>query len=628
MANAKITDLAFELLHQIMLLVPHRMSRSYPSTTTSRLIGKDWGYPLREESNQLRTLAPLRTTCRAFDAAIQPILFSELTLDCLYTRLDIVEHQLSCFAEDNVSGPWNHYTRKLRIVNLDPCYDKTPSGGGVQYWEEYLSREQREQVGEMKMLIEERLLLGLRRGLPKLESLRWFVRTTDPVEQLVAHFSQLPCLESIELVFWNDKVFPGFPLDAFTNLTKLELFFFHDQEEVRLDNAWVDNARVLFQRLQKAIEASPALEQLALGKRFRYETYTYPELKNWPMFPNDLLLGSGNLRKLALRRFDLAEGFSTIPTTTKFYSTLFTHLPSLTSVDFTGSGYDTQQAIWRALLHSDVVLLTSIRVDYVNDSLIAYISQPKIPLESLTLILERLSLDDDLDWEGNANLARRVYRTVLEVHSGRLRCLDVQASGQTLWGVETASPGEGAGEGSVEHFEPRDAPVLLEETFLFKCQQLRSLGLVIDFQRALTATKMSLIPGAIEKRVTQFLRQMVAHMPQLDTVTIYPPERYSYGSFSDEAREKTREAIQAFTVTEKDRANAHFDVIFEESRYELRRDETSDGIDWAGDKVEETSIGSRWRFVDIDAEWDEEEAEEENREWFNAQARDELPGVF
>ena len=99
---------------------------------------------------------------------------------------------------------------------------------------------------------------------------------------------------------------------------------------------------------------------------------------------------------------------------------------------------------------------------------------------------------------------------------------------------------------------------------------------------------------------------MFAHMPQLDTVTIYPPERYSYGSFSDEARRETREAIQAFSVTEKDRANAHFDVIFEESRYELRRDVVADAIDCVGGEAEETSTGSQWRFVDINAEWEEE----------------------
>jgi hypothetical protein len=93
----------------------------------------------------------------------------------LYTRLDIIDHQLSCF-EDNiniVSGPWNHYTRKLRIVNLDACYDRKPSGGGVQYWGEYFNQEQREQAEEMKMMIEERLVPALRNGLPKLESLRW-----------------------------------------------------------------------------------------------------------------------------------------------------------------------------------------------------------------------------------------------------------------------------------------------------------------------------------------------------------------------------------------------------------------------------------------------------------------------
>jgi hypothetical protein len=80
-------------------------------------------------------------------------------------------------------------------------------------------------------------------------------------------------LGSLEIVFWHDKGFPDFPLDAFSNLTKIELFFFHEQDEVKIDNAWVDNARVLFQRLQKA---SPSLESLKLGKRFRHEIYVDP----------------------------------------------------------------------------------------------------------------------------------------------------------------------------------------------------------------------------------------------------------------------------------------------------------------------------------------------------------------
>jgi hypothetical protein len=178
------------------------------------------------------------------------------------------------------------------------------------------------------------------------------------------------------------------------------------------------------------------------------------------------------------------------------------------------------------------------RVDYVNNSLVTYISQPKAPLESLTLLLERFNLDDDLDWDANVNLARRMYTTVLEVHSGRLKHLDVQAPGQTFWWLEclthpsqtqqvpasSTSPAPAAapsdvesassivdaatlGGDSEEPFEPRDTPVLLEETSLFQCQQLRSLGLVMGLQRALTATKLSLAPGAIEKRVVSSLLQ-------------------------------------------------------------------------------------------------------------------------
>ncbi|KAJ2922802.1 hypothetical protein H1R20_g14311, partial [Candolleomyces eurysporus] len=626
MANAKITDLAFELLHQIMLLVPHREPTAY-SLTASSSLGREWGYPLREDSDQLHKLACLRRTCRAFDAAIQPILFSELTLDCLYTRLDIVDHQLSCF-EDNVNGPWNHCTRKLRIVNLDPCYDKKPSGGGVQYWEEYLNQEQRDQAGEMKTMIQERLLPSLRDGLPNLESLRWFVRIGDPVEQLVAHFSQLPSLASLELVFWNDKVFPDFPLDAFSNLTRIDLFFFHDEEDVRIDDVWVGNARALFQRLDKVVKASPSLTSLKLARRYRYDASQDGRV----LFPGDFLLSpsSRNLRHLTLHRFDLANS----------YPKLLHNLTSLTSVDLTECRYETESIFWHALLKSDI-LLTSIRLDYVNANLITYISQPKVPLESLTLLLERFQLCDDLDWEENKNLAHKTYTTVLEVHSGTLKHLDIQATGQTFWWLEclnplsptlpapraaSASHSAPLGLDSDERFEPNDAPVLLEESSLFQCQRLRSLGLVIDFQRALTAQKLGLVPGAIKERVIAFLKQMVVCMPLLETVTIYAPDRLAHQGLSHSVRASIHEAIQDFSVTEKDHIHVQFNVIFEDSRYELHRDLSND-TKCQDDKDKHASL--QWRFVDINAELDEEEEEEEedgegldegeDREVFNEQ---------
>jgi hypothetical protein len=130
---------------------------------------------------------------------------------------------------------------------------------------------------------------------------------------------------------------------------------------------------------------------------------------------------------------------------------------------------------------------------------------------------------------------------------------------------------------------------------------------------------------------TAFLKQTLARIPQLDTVTIYRPVRFAYGIFSDEAREKTREAIQNFIVTEKDRTDACFDVIFEESRYELRR-----GAECANGESENPAL--QWRFVGINAEsdeeiWEEDEDEEDevdevDREAFNVHARDELPNLF
>lgn len=115
-------------------------------------------------------------------------------------------------------------------------------------------------------------------------------------------------------------------------------------------------------------------------------------------------------------------------------------------------------------------------------------------------------------------------------------------------------------------------------------------------------------------------------MPQLDVVTIHVPDRINYASFSQTAGTSIRKVIQDFMVGEKDRKNVRFDIIFEESRYGLRKDIPNDF-----DPTEDEGVSSRmsWRFIDINAESDMEEDDEEfDDELFNEHVRDELPNVF
>lgn len=128
------------------------------------------GCPLRETSDRYRRLAPLRTICSAFDDAIQPVLFSEVVIDCLYTRLDIVRSQFESLSMG--TGPWRRFTKSLKVVNLNPCYDRRPSGGGVQYWKDYLGQEQRDSAYDMEELVQTSLLPAIRNGFPDLGALR------------------------------------------------------------------------------------------------------------------------------------------------------------------------------------------------------------------------------------------------------------------------------------------------------------------------------------------------------------------------------------------------------------------------------------------------------------------------
>ena len=126
---------------------------------------------MKETTDRYRRIAPLRTICRAFDDAVQPILFSEVLIDCLHTRLDIVQSQFESLSSGE--GPWGRCARSLKIVNLDPCYDRRPSGGGVQYWMEYFGEEQRGDAYAMEELIRTRLIPSIRTGFPNLEAVRF-----------------------------------------------------------------------------------------------------------------------------------------------------------------------------------------------------------------------------------------------------------------------------------------------------------------------------------------------------------------------------------------------------------------------------------------------------------------------
>ena len=120
-----------------------------------------------------RDLAQLRLSCKAFDRAVQPVLFSEISIDCEYTRTSIVRAQLSSLAEDT-DGPWRLYTKKLNIITLDPTFNRErigdPTTDSLHHWEQDISGWKSENVKEMKAIIAQFLPTALK-SLPNVHTL-------------------------------------------------------------------------------------------------------------------------------------------------------------------------------------------------------------------------------------------------------------------------------------------------------------------------------------------------------------------------------------------------------------------------------------------------------------------------
>lgn len=182
LSTAKITDLPFELLENIIDFIPYTEKTPLPNGTVNLDFADEVGCQFKGKTNRHRILAPLRQTCHAFDEVVQPILFSEITLDCLHSRLEIVRLQISSLANEK-DGPWRKWTKTLKILNLDPCYDGRPSDGGWQYWIGYLNAEQRKSVEDVREIVSEDLVPSLQTSLPELESVIWFARSGDPIHE-------------------------------------------------------------------------------------------------------------------------------------------------------------------------------------------------------------------------------------------------------------------------------------------------------------------------------------------------------------------------------------------------------------------------------------------------------------
>ncbi|KAJ3530291.1 hypothetical protein NMY22_g8633 [Coprinellus aureogranulatus] len=587
-----ISDLALEILQEIISLIPHTCPTQDPPPTS--FSSTEVGYPLKESSDRYRKLAPLRTTCHAFDDAIQPVLFSEVVIDCLHTRIGIIRSQFASLASGR--GPWKRYTKSLKIVNLDPCYDRRPSGGGVQYWVDYLSPEQRDAVYEMQELVSTSFLPSIRNAFPELEALSWFVRVGGPVQDLVDHFSRVTTLKSLTLVFWNDSVIQDFPLNSFSSFSEVSLFFFHEGDSTPIDETWYSNVRQLTGRLQQIIESSPDLASLRLARKHRQRRG--PQAMDRSLFPSDFLLtpSARQLRELSLRRFDLVDIDEDDLPNLQYYNHLAQNLVSLTTLDLTQCGYCTCPAIWNALAHSNV-LLSHIKVDYITLGLIAYLHRPEVPLESLTLLLHNFSLYDDLDWGQAGDIARQTYTSILDRHQSTLKMLDYSVMAQELWWLEVERLHEPA---DSRRRKPR---VCMDDTSLWQCKELRTLRVTLDMRDATSGDGLKLDVEAAKRKVHKLIKT-AASLPKLEELTIYYPESrgYSYAYFPE--RPQVHTAIKEMVIPESESKNFGFDVVFQEASQDAQPRE--------------------WRFVDINAEEDaveeEQEADEEEDEETRAEA--------
>ncbi|TEB38043.1 hypothetical protein FA13DRAFT_718811 [Coprinellus micaceus] len=476
---AVITDLALEVLQEIVSLLPHTRPTQDPPPTSFN--STEVGYPLKEITDRYRKIAPLRTVCRAFDDAVQPILFSEVVIDCLHTRLDIVQSQFESLSSG--SGPWRRYAGSLKILNLDPCYDRRPSSGGIQYWMEYFSEEQRNNAYKMEELIKTRLIPSIQTGFPNLEAVSWFVRRSDPIQELTSYLATVKTLRSLTLVFWSDRVIRDFPLDSFSNLCRISLFFFNDNNMKRMDDIWYRDARRLLQRLHLLVESSPEMAALKIGKMYRERQRSEEDLEI-PLFPLDFLLtpAAKQLCHLSLRRFDLVQaGEDTMPG--DYYTHLTKNLTSLTSLDLTECDYYTCPALWNAICDSNI-LLSSIKVDYFTAGLVKYLHRPDLPLRSLTLVLHRFSLYEDIHWDEAGDLAVLCFTTVLEAHKDTLQTLDFQVMPQYLWWLEVEKPANGEAQSDPQRPSQIARRIYLEDTSLLRCKELRKLSVTLDLRKS------------------------------------------------------------------------------------------------------------------------------------------------
>ncbi|KAF6761031.1 hypothetical protein DFP72DRAFT_879886 [Ephemerocybe angulata] len=585
LSTAKITDLPFELLENIIDLIPYIDKPPLPNGTVNLDFADELGCQFKGKTNRRRILAPLRQTCHAFDEVVQPILFSEITFDCLHTRLEIVRLQISSLANEK-DGPWRKWTKTLKILNLDPCYDGRPIGG-LQYWIGNLNAEQRKSVKDVREIVSKDLVPSLQTSLPELESVIWFTRSGDPIRELASHFSKVKKLSSLKLIFWNDSVVRDFPLDAFSDLRELSLTLYLDGISRTLHKRWLLEAKPLMKKLHRVVESSPRMTFLSVAKRHPDALWE----NSSTVFPDDFLLTptSRSLRHLALHHTHLKVNEDESPPY-DFYRRLVSNLPSLTSVVLMkceGYGGD---AFWSAIFQSNT-LLSSIKVDRPTPALMEYLQRPDVPLESLTLFLSRFSTYD-CSLEKVRDMAFQTYSSVLKIHASTLKHLDIPASYQVLWWLEVSeeknlNPFPSL---DIEDRLPRDGCVYLEQSDLFHCGELRALGVVLDARR--TTSDVSSAVSMNDK--VQFL-QHVSSLEKLETVTIYCPYPYkSDGPSYYQIQGDIASAIEGFRIAGSDRARFAFEVLFMESRYQMV------AFDVEGDGG---NMGDRaWRFVDINAE--------------------------
>lgn len=569
--TANISDLAPEILDLITRFIPSGQSSNYEYP--DGVIEHHYLKPLRTVRH--RDLANLRLTCRAFDRAVQPVLFSEISVDCMYARTSIVRSQLSSLAGAQ-EGPWTRHTKKLNIITLDPYFDRRPIRGSRERWryeEKDLTAAQQELGKEMKEIVASTLLKALK-SLPLIHTLNWFVHGSDPMNELAAHLGRLQTLKNLSLVFWNADILAlDYPLDAFSNLTHLQVGFYLEADagpesygRPTYRSTAIDTAQ-LSHRWSRLLESSPELVSLRIDSDQDYTDH--PSWRTGHPVPVKTLTSSPACRHLT----HLVMGNINPPDPLVIYRQLCANLTSLISVELMHCEESNAIAFWSAVFDSKL-FLSSIKIDLVTPELESYLLRPDVPLESFSFDGRYFQIVD---------FREVLFTKVLEIHAKTLRVLDIPATLHPWYEVEIDDDVDSVG-------YAQDTPAMRwSKTSIPLCTELRSLGLNIDLRSTVAGERMD--PGRLiaqhgptesrslaAQKIAKFLRALSC-LPNLRVVNVH-------SSWDLNTSNAIHEMLRHARISKADNG-LRCDVEFEEAVYHPTP------------PPPDAPDGSPWRYVNI-----------------------------